>query len=192
MQTLEELPQSGTSALQHPALRKLRRLGYLIRVLSAGFAAWVLVNILTWWLNEDLVILNFGRYLGRDLSAATSMQRMGAMTLDLVAWALMLMAVVHFWTFLHRVCHPQKSFEEASTHLSRGAWFGVSCEAVTELCRPVQSFFMTAHLPWADQVWKWRFGVNDLMAILLCLSLLMLAYVFTWTMEVAEENRSFV
>jgi hypothetical protein len=31
-----------------------------------------------------------------------------------------------------------------------------------------------------------------LLAILFCLALLMFAYVFTWTMELAEENRSFV
>jgi len=192
MQAIEELPQSGTEAHPHPALRKLLRLAHLMRQLSAVFAIWVLVNILTWWLNADLVTLNFGRYLERDLSAATSIQRMGAIALDLIAWALLVMALVHFWTFLNRVCQPTRTLKEASIHLSRGAWFGVSCEAVTELCRPIQSFLMTAHLPWTDQVWKWRFGVNDLMAILLCLSLLMLAYVFTWTIELAEENRSFV
>jgi hypothetical protein len=56
----------------------------------------------------------------------------------------------------------------------------------------VQSFLLTAHLSAAEQVWQWRFQNVDLLAVLFCLLLLMFAYVFTWTMELAEENRSFV
>jgi hypothetical protein len=48
------------------------------------------------------------------------------------------------------------------------------------------------HLPVAEQVWKWSYRSTDLLTAMFCLSLLMFAYVFTWTMEVAEENRSFV
>ena len=48
------------------------------------------------------------------------------------------------------------------------------------------------HLPATEQLWKWSFRNVDLLAILFCLALLMFAYVFTWTMELAEENRSFV
>jgi len=62
----------------------------------------------------------------------------------------------------------------------------------TQLSRPVQSFLLTAHLSAAEQVWQWRFQNVDLLAVLFCLLLLMFAYVFTWTMELAEENRSFV
>jgi hypothetical protein len=60
------------------------------------------------------------------------------------------------------------------------------------LSRPLQSFLLTTHLAAAEQVWKWNFRVVDRQAVLFCLALLMFAYVFTCTMEVAEENRSFV
>jgi hypothetical protein len=51
---------------------------------------------------------------------------------------------------------------------------------------------VTSHLSNYEQVWQWRFQQFDLLAVLFCLVLLMFAYAFTWTMELAEENRSFV
>ncbi len=187
-----ELPQSGTEVHQHPALRKLQRLAQLMRLLSAGYAAWVLWNILNWWLDADKVKKYFGDFIHRDLSAMAAPQRFAALALDLIAWTLLLLAVLQCWKFLNDLGQPARWGGAAARHISLCAWFAIACEVVTELSRPVQSFFLTMHLSVAEQVWKWNFRTMDLLAVLLCLSLLMFAYVFTWTMEVAEENRSFV
>jgi len=177
---------------QHPAIRKLQRLVYLMRLISAGYAAWVLWNILSWWLDADKVMRNFGNFISRDLSSMTASQRFAALGLDLIAWTLLLLAVVHCWKFMHYVSRPARWSDAASRHISLCAWFAIACEGFTELSRPAQSFLLSAHLSVAEQVWKWDFRTMDLLAVLFCLSLLMFAYVFTWTMEVAEENRSFV
>ncbi len=192
MHTLNELPKSGTDATQHPALRKLQRLAHLMRVVSAGYAAWVLWNILSWWLDAGKVAKYFGDFINRDLSALAATQRYAALALDLIAWSLLLLAVVHCWRFLSDLSQPARWSSAAARHISLCAWFAIACETLTELIRPVQSFLLTAHLAAAEQVWKWNFRTLDLLAVLFCLSLLMYAYVFTWTMEVAEENRSFV
>jgi hypothetical protein len=181
-----------TSADQHPAIRKLQRVAYLLRWASAGYALWVLWNILNWWLDADKVTRLFGNFLGRDLSAAATSQRLGALALDLIAWAFLLVAVVHCWKFLRHLSQPARWSGDAARHISSCAWFAIACEGFTELARPLQSFLLTAHLPVAEQVWKWNFRPMDLLVVLFCLSLLIFAYVFTWTMEVVEENRSFV
>jgi hypothetical protein len=192
MHTIEELPQSGTSALQHPAIRKLQRLAYLLRAVSAGYAAWVLWNILHWWLDADKVKRYFGDFVQRDLSTLAASQRFAALALDLIAWTLLLLAVVHCWRFLNDLGQPARWSGTAARHISLCAWYAIACEVFTQLSRPLQSALLTAHLPAVEQVWKWNFRAFDLQAVLFCLALLMFAYVFTWTMEVAEENRSFV
>jgi hypothetical protein len=192
MQAIEELPQSSTEAHQHPALRKLQRLAHLLRMASAAYAAWALWKILNWWLDADKVKHYFGEYIHRDLSALAATQRFAALALDLIAWTLLLLAVVHCWRFLSYLGQPSRWSSAAARHISLCAWFAVACEGLTQISRPAKSFVLTLHLPAAEQVWKWNFLNMDLLAVLFCLSLLMFAYVFTWTMEVAEENRSFV
>jgi hypothetical protein len=192
MQAIEELPQSGTEAYQHPALRKLQRLTHLMRLLSAGYAAWVLWNILSWRLDTERMLKGYGNYLERDLHAAAIWQQFASLALDLGTWALLLMAVVQCWMFLRHVSPPLTSFNRAAHHLSRCAWFATACQAISLLVRPLQSYLLTFHLAAGEQVWKWMFRPQDLLSILFCLALLMFAYIFTWTLELAEENRSFV
>ena len=182
---------SDLDSSQTPALRKLRRLAHLLRAVSAGYACWVLWGILTWWLDAEKVQRNFSSYLGRDLSAMAASQRYGALALDLLAWLLLVAAVVYCWKFLRCLSVPHR-LREAAKHISLCAWYAIACETFTELSRPVQSFLVTSHLSNYEQVWQWRFQQFDLLAVLFCLVLLMFAYAFTWTMELAEENRSFV
>ncbi len=174
-----------------PALRKLRLLAHLLRAVSAGYAGWVLWGILTGWLDAERIQRVFSSYLERDLSAMAASQRYGALAVDLMVWFLLFMAVAYCWNFL-RCLTLANRLPEAAHHLSRCAWFAIACETLTELTRPLQTFLLTLHLPAAEQVWKWSFHNVHLLAILFCLALLMFAYVFTWTMELAEENRSFV
>jgi hypothetical protein len=192
MQKLTNASLPAVEEYRHPSIQKLKRLAYLMRLVSAGYAAWVLWNILSWWLDADKVVRNFGNFINRDLSAVTASQRFAALGLDLIAWTLLLLAVVHCWKFLHYLSQPVRWSDTAARHISLCAWFAIACEGITVLSPPVQSFLLSAHLAVAEQVWKWNVHTVDLLAVLFCLSLLMFAYVFTWTMEVAEENRSFV
>ncbi|WP_147321239.1 hypothetical protein [Rhodoferax lacus] len=192
MQTQQEPTKIGTSTFQHPAIQKLQRVAHLMRLASAGYALWMLWNILNWWMDADKVTRHFGSFIGRDLSAMGASQRLGALALDLIAWALLLVSVVQGWKFLGYLGQPARWSGAAARHISMCAWFAIACEGFAQLARPLQSFLLTAHLPVAEQVWKWRFQNVDLLAVLFCLALLMFAYVFAWTMEMAEENRSFV
>ena len=152
MHALNELPQSGTDALQHPALRKLQRLAHLLRVVSAAYAAWSLWNILNWWLDADKVKHYFGEYIHRDLSALAATQRYAALALDLIAWTLLLLAVVQCWRFLRYLGQPALWSNAAARHISLCAWLAVACEGITQLSRPAKSFVLTLHLPAAEQV----------------------------------------
>ncbi len=191
MRYFDYAPAGPSDPFHSPALRKLRLLAHLLRAVSAGYAYWVLWRILTWWLDAEKIQHNFSSYLGRDLSATAASQRYAALALDLLAWLLLFVAVVYCWKFLRCLSLPHR-LREAAKHISLCAWYAIACETFTELSRPVQSFLLTTHLPATEQLWKWSFRNVDLLAILFCLALLMFAYVFSWAMELAEENRSFV
>ena len=191
MRYFDYAPAGPSDPFRSPALRKLRLLSHLLRAVSAGYAGWVLWSILTGWLDAERVQRIYSRYLERDLSAMAASQRYGALATDLLVWFLLFMAVAYCWNFLRCLSLPHR-LREAARHLSLCAWFAIACEALAELTRPLQTFLLTMHLPAAEQVWKWSFHNVHLLAVLFCLALLMFAYVFTWTMELAEENRSFV
>ena len=183
---------SASNAARSAAHTKLRLTAQGMRWLSAGYAAWVLWQVLSWWLDADRVSRLMGNFLQRDLSGMEVWQRMGALSLDLMAWALLLAAVVYGWRFLGSL-HESVNFSELSAQqFMRCAQLAIACQALTLLSRPVQSYLLTAHLPSADQMFQWQFRPHDLQSILLCLALLMFALIYAWALDIAEENKRFV
>ncbi len=191
MRYFNTVASGDLGASPSPALHKLRLLSHLLRAVSAGYAVWVLWRIVTWWLDADKVRRGYSSFLERDLSGMADWQRYAALGVDSVAWVLLAVAVVHCWKFLNFLTQPTR-WNDATLHITRCAWFAIACETITELTRPVQSLLMTIHLSATEQVWKLNFRTIDMLAILFCLALLLFAYVFAWTVEIAEENRSFV
>lgn len=192
MDAFQHTVAAGAASTLGSARAKLRRLAHLLRVLSGAYVVWVLYQIVVWWTDATAVQKNMGSYLKVDLSGMAASQRMAAMGVDLVAWALLLVAVAYCWKLLACLLKDQGFTEAAAQHLMRCAWWGLACEVLTVLTRPLNSWCLTWHLPAAEQVFKWRFLTDDLQAVLLCLALLMFAYLFSWVLEVAEENRGFI
>ena len=192
MNDFQNSPRRSATQAPGAARLKLRRLAQLMRVLSAAYAAWVLWRIVDWWTNAELVKRGMGHDLKLDLSALAPSQRMAAMGLDLLVWLFLLVAVVYCWKLLASLL-KDPGFTAAAAHsLRRCAWWALSCQTLTVLSRPLNTWFLTWHLPAAEQVFRWRFAATDLQGLLLCLALLMFAYLFSWVLEVAEENRGFV
>lgn len=188
MQSISSPDRPGRS-LAHA---KLRLTAQGLRLLSAGYAAWSLWRILTWWLDEERVARQMGGYLQRDLTGMAHWQPLTALGLDLLAWGLLLAAVVYCWKFLGGLLSRPGFTTQGASELMHGAWLAVACEAAALLFRPVQSWLLTAHLNVDERLFKWRFMPADLQAIILCGALLMFALVYLWALEVAEENKEFV
>lgn len=171
---------------------KLRFTAQSLRLLSAGYAAWSLWRILNWWLDTERVARQMGSYLQRDLSGMASWQPLAALLLDLLAWGLLLAAVVYCWKFLGHLRSSPGFTGQGAKQLMRGAWLAIACEAAVLLFRPMQSWLLTAHLNVAERLYQWQFRPTDLQAIILGGALLMFALVYLWAFEIAEENKGFV
>jgi hypothetical protein len=185
-----------SSSIQRPSqggpAAKLHMLAQLMRALSATYAVWVLWKIVTWWTDVASVRFYMGRALDRDLSGMATSQSFAAMGADLAAWAILVAAVVYCWKFLACLSGPDGFNEQAASFLARCAWLGLTCQICSVLIRPVTTAFLTMHLPPQQMVWRWQFQTADLQGVILCLALLMFTYLFTWAIEIAKENRSFV
>jgi len=164
----------------------------VLRLLSVGYVAWVLARVVSWWTDPGQVIQHMGQYLRRDLSELSTASRMTAMTLDLAVWLLLLAAVVCGWRSLGLLLQEQSFTRPMARLLTWAGWLGALGQGLTLLFRPLQTYLMTAHLPPSELLFKWALYPQDLLSALLCGVLLCFAYMITWAVDLAEENRGFV
>jgi hypothetical protein len=174
------------------AFAKLRIAAWVMRLLSAGYLVSVFWHIQDWWLDGERVARLMGNFLGKDLSAMQSWQRLTAMGVDLAALALLVMAVAYCWRFLGTLQQRTGFTETGVGHLMRCAWWGLACELLSLISRPFKTYLLTLHLSPTDQQWRWSLQSGDVQSAILCVALLMFALMFSWALEIAEENRSFV
>ena len=171
---------------------KLLWLTRILRLLSVAYIAWATVRVFSWWLDGTRVVVNFGRYVERDISGAHEIQRIQALALDCIELALLIAALVFAWKAMSLLNEEHQFSTHASSYLARCGWLITMCQTFSLMMRPIKTFLMTAHLPVAEQVFKWSFMPTDLLATLLCAVVLCFAYMMHWAAEVAEENRGFV
>jgi hypothetical protein len=174
------------------AKTKLFWLAQLLRVLSGSYAVWVLVRIVQWWTDSERMIKYMGQFLGRDLTGLPTSARLLALALDLGVWMLLLAAVMCCWKSLGYLLKEHTFSQSMARLLTWAGWLGTLCELLSLLFRPLQSYLMTAHLPATEQVFKWAFYPQDLLSTMLCGVILCFAYLITWAVDIAEENRGFI
>lgn len=184
--------QSAMISSASIAARKLQNLANLMRLLSVTFAVWTLWKSVSWWTSGEQVTRGMGRYLDRDLSSMQAWQPLIALGLDLICWCLIVVAVIYCWKFLACITSREKVSSNALRFLRICAWFVLASQVLELFFRPLKTFALTFQLGASEQVFKWAFYSQDFMGLMIGLILLMMSYLFSWTLEVFEENRSFV
>lgn len=184
--------QLNTPHSASAAYAKLRLAVVAMRVLTVGFVVSVFWQIQAWWLDGERVMRLMGAIYGKDLQAMAAWQRQAAMALDVLALALVVVAVIYCWRFLATLQQRQGFTAVGLQHLMRCAWWGLASEAVSLLSRPLKSALLTWHLPLAEREWRFSLQSADIQSVMLCLALLMFGLMFSWALEIAEENQGFV
>jgi hypothetical protein len=190
--TVPTFSNAITPSPHSAAYAKLRIAAQAMRVLSAAYLVSVFWHIQDWWLDGERVARLVGNAYGKDLSAMQAWQRLAAMGVDLAALGLLVVAVVYCWCFLGTLQQKTSFTETGVGYLMRCAWWGSACEVFSLVSRPLKSYLLTLHLSPTDQQWRWSLQSGDVQSAILCVALLMFALMFSWALEIAEENRSFV
>jgi hypothetical protein len=188
------MPTDSAPNLPHhsAALVKLQATSWALRLLSGVYAAWALWNIQNWWLNAERVSRHMGTYLERDLSGMERWQRLACLGVDLVAWAMLLAAVVFGWKFMGNLANKVWPSQVGAKALMRCAYWASACELYSIVTRPLNTWLLTSHLDPEQRVWRWAVQTHDVQSLILCLVLVVSALMLSWALAIAEENRSFV
>jgi hypothetical protein len=183
---------SPKNTTREAAYRKLNLAAHVVRALTACYAIFTLWQFLTWWLNKPRIIQMRGRYWGLDLSEMASWQPMVGLGMNFIAWVLLVISVAYAWKFFASFKRDKGLSAQGGQLLMRCAWFAVACFVFTVLSRPIFNYFLTIHLDSTLRVLAWEWQMRDLMRAILTLALLMFAYVYSWMLDIAEENKGFV
>lgn len=180
------------SSRQSAALVKLQIATWALRLLSGMYTAWTLWNIQNWWLDGERVTRDMGRYLERNLAGMDHWQRLACLGIDVVAWLMLLTAVVYGWKFMSNLANQAGPTHLGANALKRCAYWATACELYSIATRPLNTWLLTLHLDAPQRVWRWAMQSHDIQSLMLCLVLLIAALMLSWALEIAEENRSFV
>lgn len=112
--------------------------------------------------------------------------------IDALDWALIALAAWYGWQAMQHVKQPAGQDRQATQQLTRGAWLVLAAEVFSIVARPVKSYVMTWGYSASAPMTHWFLNPQDLLVLMFCLTLLGLAYVFSWKAYLAEENRGFV
>lgn len=172
--------------------RKVITVIWSLRIVACVYTAWVFWLIVRPLRRTPAFLERLGNYWQRDMSAAQDWQVWSVVTLDLALWSLLPLAIICLWLASRHLLRDMSMTIQSSTWLRRGAWAGLICTALSILTRPFVSYLYTLHLPAESRLWLWNVNPSDLLGLLICGVLLMLAYLMAWMSEIAEENKAFV
>lgn len=185
-------PTSLTSAHHADLRRKVITVIWSLRIVACIYTAWVFWLIIR-PLRDSAGFLNqLGHYWHRDLNTAAPWQIWSAVSLNLIIWLLLFVAVICIWRASRQLLQDMSIGPVTSTWFQRGAWAGLCSALLGMAIRPFMSYLYTMHLSPELQLWQWEVHPNDLMDLLICGVLLMLSYLMAWMSEIAEENKAFV
>jgi hypothetical protein len=172
--------------------RKIASVIWSLRLLAIAYMLWALWAITQPVREGNIFLKRLGDFWQRDLTAGQVWQSWSAVSIGLVLWVILALAMWHWWNALGQLLKNGCINQSISALLRRGAWMGLACSGAGIALRPLQSYFYTAHLASDLQLWKWAVFHHDLLGMLACGVVLMLAYMTAWMNELAEENKGFV
>jgi hypothetical protein len=171
---------------------KLRRVIGALQVTALAYLVWVLWEITRPLRDPSPILAWLGRVAQGPLPEVQPWQWGAYLAVDLLTWTVMAWAVKKCWQAMAQIKQMNGGDQQAARHLVQGAWLAVTTEVLSILARPLKTYLLTCGAEGPQAVVHWFFHPQDLLVTLLCLSLLGLAYVFSWKTLLAEENKGFI
>lgn len=179
---------NGQDALQ----KRIGWMCWLIRLASAGYAAWVLFLIVRQWSDSSLVVRQFGAWLRVDLSGIQSWQMLAGFALQLGIWALLAAACFSVWKLFSGYLAGRIFTLDAAILLRRIGLFGFAAQLADLITRPLLGVILSAHLPEGSRVLALSFNPNDLLIVLFLSGFVALAEIFRAACELAADHQQIV
>jgi hypothetical protein len=179
-----------------PEFARLRhKIGWIchcLRLATVAFATWVLYVVLALWLDTNKLHQALGHLIGANVSALAPWQRWSGLSIDLGLWATASIACYCGWRLFSTYLEGRIFSVEAARWMQRVAFWGIITQVASIALRPLFTLVMTAHLPPAERQAHLVLQPNDLLTLLLLLSLLALAHIQRTGAEIAAEHAQII
>jgi hypothetical protein len=162
------------------AFRNLAILSYALRFILAAYTAHSLFRFAPWWFHPN------------NVAHLDDWQQVLGLSVNLIPWCLLLMTTALALSFLDKFQKNRTFTFHGGVQLMRCAWLACGCQICTMLARPVTQSILNQSLSVEFNPLNWSFSQRDPIAMMLCMVLLMLAYVHRWMLIITQENEAFI
>jgi hypothetical protein len=179
----------------HAALRrKIAWLCHLVRLLALGWAIWTLVANLWVWIDPQKTASMIGHYLNADLGVLSPSQVAWGFALQAVAWIPTGAVAYCIWRLFGTYLQGRIFTGDAAAWVQRVGVSGLIATSISLVIRRVEWLIITSHaeLPFNTRLLAEIIVPNDLLRILFSLFVLAIGYVFSATVQIADDNASIV
>lgn len=177
-------------------LARLRhKIGWIchsLRFAAVAYATWVLYQVLAVWLDTDGLQQMLDHLIHEDASALAPWQRWTGFSIDLGLWTTASIACYCGWRLFSTYLEGRIFSVEAARWMQRVAFWGIITQVMSIALRPLFTLVLTAHLPPAERQGHLVLQPNDLLTLLLLLSLLALAHIQRTGAEIAADHAQIV
>jgi Protein of unknown function (DUF2975) len=175
--------------LKVQALQK--RIGWLChvcRTLAAGYAAWTLWLVISFWQNVPLVERRFAALAGVDAVPLSGGARFAGFSISFLSWLLVAMTCWTAWQLFTLYLQGRIFTVRSSGLLRRVTLFGIAAVLFDIVMRPALVWLVTGSVPAYSKASYYYFAPNDLALLIFLIALFAVAHIFKVAAELADEN----
>lgn len=184
---LESTPPGNSALPPHVAI-----LSHLIRWTALAWIGWGLFQVMQRWSDVDGIKRGWGHYLKIDLSALPVEHYWMAFGVVVIDWAIAAVIVVFVWRLFGCYLRGQIFSTQAVRELRLLGFSGVVAVAADVVARPVIQAIFTLHVAAPKPAFKVLIEPNDLLHLLMALSLVALAVIFKSGVDIADDHRQII
>ena len=167
-------------------------LSHAIRWTAVAWIAWGLTQVVSRWTDFDGIKRGWGHYLKLDLSALPIEHYWIAFAVVLIDWAIAAVIVVFVWRLFGCYLRGEIFSANAVREMRWLGFAGVVAVVADILARPLIQALFSLHLNAPAPAFKVWIEPNDLLHLLMALSLVALAVIFKSGVDIAEDHRQIV
>ena len=167
-------------------------LSHAIRWIAVAWIGWGLVQVFNRWSDFEAIKRGWGHYLKIDLSALPVEHYWVAFGVVLIDWAIAAVIVVFVWRLFGCYLRGQIFSGEAVREMRLLGFAGVAAVTADILARPLIQAIFSLHLAGPKPAFNVWIEPNDLLHLLMALSLAALAVIFKSGVEIADDHRQII
>jgi hypothetical protein len=175
------------------ALRgKIRIICHVIRVVTFGYALFVLWGIYDTWSDRPKLTRGYQAFYKLDITGASDTQYALAIGTSLAVWAALVVLCWFVWRLFGAYLRGAIFTRDSAARLQRIGFMGLLVVAFDFAMRPVTVYIMGMHLADRGPAHRAFVRTDDVLYILIALVFVALGFIYKSAAEIADEHAQIV